>query len=63
MIETISSRKESSLTFQPMKVGTNHVNSGKKKASPIDAPSNTEPGCLKNSKEWRTDKNYFCTNY
>ena len=47
--ETKFSRKESSITSLPIKVGTNYVNWGKEKASPINSHSIAEPGCSNNS--------------
>ena len=44
MEESDSSRKEPSITFPPMKTGTNHVNEESEKVSPVNLSSNTEPG-------------------
>ena len=44
MEESDSSRKEPSITFPPMKTGTIYVNEEREKVSPVNSPSNAEPG-------------------
>ena len=47
--EPESSRKESSVTFPPMKTWTTHVNEEREKVSPFNSSSNAEPFYSKNS--------------
>ena len=47
MGQSQSSRKESSITFPPMKTGTTYVNQEKEEFFPDSSSSNAEPGYLK----------------
>ena len=47
MEESDSSRKESSITFPPMKTGTNRVNEEREKVSTVNSSSNAELGYSK----------------
>ena len=47
MEESESSRKESSITFPPMKTGTNRVNEEREKVSTVNSSSNAELGYSK----------------
>ena len=47
--ESKSSRKESSITFPPLKTGTNHVNEERETVAPVNSSSNAKPGYSKNS--------------
>ena len=47
MEESDSSRKESSITFPPMKTGTNRVNEEREKVSTVNSSSNAELGYTK----------------
>ena len=49
MEQSESSRKESNITFPPMKTGTAHVNPERESFSPVNSSSNAEPGYCKNS--------------
>ena len=46
--ESDSSRKETSITFSPMKTRTTHVNEEREKVSPVNSFSNAEPDYSKN---------------
>ena len=50
MEQSESSRKESNITFPPMKTGTAHVNLERKRFSPVNSSSNAEPGYCRNSR-------------
>ena len=49
MEQSESRKKQSSITFPPVKTGTAQVNEEKKKVSPVNSSSNAEPGYLKKS--------------
>ena len=48
MEQSESSRKESNITFPPMKTGTANVNLDRERFSPVNSSSNAEPGYCKN---------------